>query len=340
MKKTLKDVVNFILSKQEGLRDLQYQIFHNISGSTNIDSLDWSTMKAQKNGTYKEALLNFNLPEVNSFAMRFLGKLHIAKNAKYYFRGSLKQNSHFQILIDGQLQKLKFNRNRFYFDAALTQGIHTFETRYIKKGKKSSIDLVMSQGKEEVALSSEANQRLKNSKHIVTATTSPLVIRKRIDGLPSKTIAVAFPEKVNYSVNPADGAINGLWFGDFLDIAPNIMGRGNRGSKIMGPVSFKGDKGLRLLLNGKPAPVKFHKYTTYQAPQFHFKLGNCNVTYIARPQKESLVVTYTLSSLGSEKVSLEVPAGCKISSKHGVLKGQQFEIDDKFRTQFTLTLSK
>ncbi len=79
----LKDVVNFIMSRQEGLRELKYQIFHDMDSTTDMKKTDWPKLKANKSGMLNPPYIDFNIPEVDKYAMRFQGNLIVPESGSY-----------------------------------------------------------------------------------------------------------------------------------------------------------------------------------------------------------------------------------------------------------------
>ena len=209
----LKDVVHYILSKQEGLRELKYEIFQGITPKTEMKDIKWNSLKPDKTGTVKPSYVNFNIPEVDNFAMRFKGKLIIPEGGKYSLSGRLRQNNHFEVLINGKPLNLKIRRKRFKINLKLQRGTHLFEARLVKDDKYCNMQLKLEKNKFVIPLSMSSFRKIKNQKVIVKAVKNPLVIRKKINDLPSKTIAVTYPQNVNYAFNPANGSVNGFWLG-------------------------------------------------------------------------------------------------------------------------------
>jgi cytochrome c5 len=334
-KNQIKDVVNFILSRQEGLRNLKYEIYQGLKADKKIEEMSWATLKANKSGIIKPSYVDLNIPEVDNFAIMYKGDMLIPETGKYDLQGSMRQSSHVQILIDGKVLPLKIKGKHFKHNVELTQGTHNFELRYVKIHKYSNISLNLKKKGFDIPLSVNSFNAIKNQKILVGATTKPLIMRKRIDGLPTKTIAISYPEKVNIAINPLNASINAMWVGEFLDIAPNINGRGNRGSKALAPYLFNGESGVNLLVNGKTPVIDFIKYSTYKGPEFTFTANGKKVVIAAKAQGQSIELSY-ITEL--EHVSLKIPAGVKVSSNQGKIKDGILKISNS--KKFSLVLAK
>ena len=309
----IRDIVNFIISKQEGLRNLKYEIFQGVKADKPMAKLDWANLKADKSGTIKPTYIDLNIPEVDDFAIKFKGDLVVPESGNYELAASLRQSSHVNVLIDGKLLPIKLKGKKFKHKIDLKAGKHSFEIRYVKIFKYSDISLNLRKKNIDIPLSLNSYNAIANKQILVGATTKPLIMRKRIDGLPTKTIAISYPEKVNIAINPHNASVNGMWVGEFLDIAPNINGRGNKGSKALAPYLFNGENGVDLLVSGKPADVKFIKYSTYSI-EFTFSVNGKKVIISPRAKGQNIELSYTTEL---NDISLKIPTGVKASSNQG-----------------------
>ena len=333
----IKDVVNFILSKQEGLRDLSYKEFHGLTVATKMNDIKWNEMRADKVGKMKVPYIDFNIPEVDAFGMVFKGNLIIPKSGKYTLDAKLRQGSHFEILINDKPLKFKISKRLVKFEIQLKQGIHSFESRLVKNDKYAHIPMTLSMGDIKIPLTMTSFREQRDTQYIVHVK-EPFVMRKKVKGLPIRTIVVAYPEKVNYAFNPLNGAINGLWFGDFMDIAPNINGRGKEHSLPLAEYVFNGDSGIDLLINGKAAKVDYKKYSTYKDITFTYTANGKNVTIASTVQGSALILTYKTAI--TEPISLSIPEGAKLTSKDGTIKDGTLHIKPSKNKHFTLMLKK
>lgn len=334
----LKDIVNFILSKQEGLRDLKYEIYQGITSQTKMKDIKWDSLKADKSGTVMPSYVDFNIPEVDAFGMKFKGKLLVPEDGNYTLSAGLRQNSHFEIFIDGKALNYKIKNKRFNTKIDLKKGEHTFEARMVKIDKYCHINLNLKKKGYDIPLSMTSFRKIRDQKVVISAVKEPLIMRKRIDGIPTKTIAVAYPEKVNYAFNPQNGSINAMWLGEFLDIAPNINGRGNRGSVPLGKYLFNGETGIDLLVNGKSPVVDYKKYSTYQGTTFTFTANGKTVSISSSIKGQNLVLNYKTNI--SDQISLKLPAGVTVSSKNGTVNSGILKIRQADNKNFSITVAK
>ena len=333
----INDVTNFILSRQEGLGDLSYKIFHDVDIDTPID---WDNKKASKAAVSNPPYVNLNLPEVDQFAMSYKGKLiipqHLSGPSKLV--GSLKQSNGFEILIDGKKLDINFEkRNRFTQKLNLTPGAHDFELRYIKTFRFSDIGLIL-YAKEKIPLSIDSYRKSVLTSHIVKAGDSHQIIRKRIKDYASGSIAVNHNDKTTYIINPDSADITGLWNGPSLDIGPNIIGRGQHDSKPMAASQIKAGQAISLLLNNKPVTMTYQGYSSSPVPKFMFKTEGVTIEISSKFNGDSLALTYSLSSLQNKTVSLKTPANLKISSTDGELNQTSFTPSKDKSSKFTILI--
>ena len=331
----IQDIVNYIISRQEGLRNLKYEIYQNVKADKHIGKMDWSSFKSDKSEMMKPAYIDLNIPEVDDFAIMFKGDMLIPETGKYDLIGGLRQNSHVQILIDGKLLPLKLKNRRFKHKIELNSGTHSFEIRYVKIHKYSDISLNLKKPGFDIPLSMNSYNAIRNQRILVGAIKKPMIMRKRIEGLPSKTIAISYPEKVNIAINPENASINGMWIGEFLDIAPNINGRGNKGSKALAPYLFNGENGVDLIVDGKKAETSFIKYSNMQYPKFTFIANGKKLDITAKAQGQNIELTYETEL---DNLSLKVPNSVKAKSSEGQVSNGLLKV--KNSKKFSVVLSK
>lgn len=333
----LKSVVEYIQSKQEGLRNVSYRITHQLPEDKNTDLFN---LKADKQGMLKPALIDITLPEVDSFVMTFKGDLLITEPGNYQFKGSLRGDPVLQFKIDGKPIPIQVKRGRsFNHNIKLNAGTHSFEAAYIKHSEYFYFDVsLQKKGKSPIALSADAYKAISNQKHIVSASDGPTILRKRINQLPSKTIAIAFPEKINTSIYPIDASINGLWLGEFLDIAPNINRRGNQPSINLAEYLFAGSNGIKLKMNQQQPDIKFLKYSTLGQPEFYFTANQTPLSIQISAQGSALHLKYQLPD-NKTPLSLELPEGVKVQSQDGKIEDQQFIVNRDKLSSFSLLIS-
>ena len=77
-----------------------------------------------------------------------------------------------------------------------------------------------------------AKAHLAATNFLIQPSEQPIVLRRKIERLPPRSIAVGNPGRLHYAYNPVSDSIVGLWEGGFLNIGPNIAGRGKEASLL------------------------------------------------------------------------------------------------------------
>lgn len=319
----IEDLTNFILSRQEGLRDMEYKIFHNATVETGVK---WESQKPDKQAKINPPHINLNLPEVDQYAIQYKGKLIIPEHlaGKFKLKGLVRQKDGFSLHIDGEKVNITLPKNkRFEKMLSLSAGSHDIEFRYIKNFKSTTLHLDLI-GKNSIPLSTETYRRSITNKHIVKAKDSFLIIRKRVTDLPPGSIIVNHQDKINYAINPHNAAINAVWNGDSLDIGPNIYARGQQAAKTIGKHLYAKNENIELIVDGDTRKLKYLGYSNKPKPKFMYKYGAHEIHVESFINSQGLVLSYSLTSQSNSKVQIRFPKGLKVSSTEGSQNGDIF----------------
>lgn len=331
----ISDLADFILSRQHGLRTMEYKVYHNATVELGVD---WQKQKPDKQLAMSFPRVNLNLPEVDQFGLSFRGKFLIAEHlaGSYTLKGLIRQQNGFEILVDNKKLDIKFtDKSRFEAEMTLMKGYHDFEFRYIKDFKDGTLllDLV---GKGNIPISGQSIQKSMTSSHIVKANDSFTIIRKRIAELPPGSIVVNHQDRLSYAINPIDASINAIWSGESLDIGPNIYARGQQTAKILGKQLFDLVDDIELLLDGEKRQLKFVGYSNKPRPRFMYKYGDCELSVESFMDEAGLVLNYSLSSYGGPDVQLKLPTRITIAGVFGERNGRVFTPGNQSYFQITI----
>ena len=332
----IQDITNFILSRQEGLRDMEYKIYHDVDIETGIN---WDSAVPSKTGKPALPYPNFQLPEVDQFAMSYKGKLLIPSHAAGSFKlsGMFRQSEGFEILIDGEKIPLNLDkRNRFKEPIELSAGTHEFELRFIKIFRFASFNMDL-HGKVKIPLAIDSYRRSINTAHIVEAGDTFKIIRKRIKGYSAGSIAVNHSDRSTYIINPDNAEITGLWEGKSLDIGPNINERGQHDSLPLGKTQIKIGDAIKPQFSNKNNLIKFGGYSSHPQPKFMFSHGGSKLNISSQLNQTELILSYETAS-GAPPKSLKLPPGLNISSNDGVISGTTFTPNTDKQKLFTLSI--
>ena len=323
--KQIEDLTNYILSCQEGLRDMEYKIFHNATIETGVN---WNSQKPNKQAKINPPHINLNLPEVDQYAIQYKGKLlipaHMAGNFK--IKGLVRQKDGFSLHIDGKEIKIKLSKTkRFDQDIKLAAGSHDIEFRYIKNFKSSTLHLDLNgKAKGTIPLSAESYRRSITNKYIVKAKDTFLIIRKRVNNLAPGSIIVNHQDKMNYAIDPHNGGLNAVWTGDSIDIGPNIFARGQKAASFLGKqLMNKGEK-VELYIDGAERKLRFIGYSDKPRPKFMYKYGSHELHVESFLGPDGLVLSYSTPSGNSPKIQLKLPKSLNCKTSKGSVKGELF----------------
>jgi cytochrome c553 len=315
----IADLANYILSRQQGLRSLEYKIYHNVTMDSRID---WLKQKADKEGATRPPTISLTLPEVDQFAMKFDGEILIPKDLEgdYQVRGVIRQKRGFELFVNGEKIDLELMKGGSFQGAVkLAAGSHKLEVFYIKDFRDGTL-LLDFYGKIHIPISAQSYQKSTTSSHIVKASDSYLITRKRIQGLPPGAIVVNHKDQVSYAINPKDGALNAIWKGESLDVGPNIYARGQKTAKLLGEHLFPFKEDVELLVNSQRAELRFVGYEKGAQPKFMFDYNGTKITMTSSVDSRGLVLDYSLSN--DLYLKVKVPKELNLRMPQGLQIGQ------------------
>ncbi|MGJ8693872.1 MAG: c-type cytochrome [Thalassotalea sp.] len=341
----LKDIVAYILSRQEGFRNLTYKIYHiNPEATSPLDNI--ADLKVSKSGKVSSNLMDFNLPEVKDFIIEFEGDLYAPTNTDTKLLTTTKRER-FEVEINGV--KIDLTSRAWMNNAwLLVRGKQKVKFSYTTAGNPATqnrnYNLYVANDaltQKLFALSTSGKTFLNKATVNVTADSNIVVMRKKTVNLPTRAISVGYPEKVNYAFSTKDCAVAGFWTGEMLNIGPNIEGRGRDGSVILGDWGFHAPASITHK-NAQRSQCQFIKYNRKGNPTFEYQLGEQQFSVSATPiNSRNLVLSYQLTQGKSGQVAFSLPTAKNISftSEDGQVDGNQFTIDMKTGQQYQLTIS-
>ena len=330
----IEDISNFILSRQQGLRDMEYRIYHKATFETGVQ---WGTQKPDKKGPLNPPHVNLNLPEVDQFGLQFKGKLLIPEYiaGKFKIVGMIRQKEGFQLLIDGEEIELSTASSRFEEKINLSAGVHEFEFRYFRGLKSTPLHFELL-GKATIPLSFDSYRKSLTSEYIVKAEDSFFIMRKRVKDLSPGTIIVNHQDQVSYAISPYGASVSAIWTGDSIDIGPNIYARGQDVAKTLGKHLFSKKEAIELLIDGSKQKLKFIGYSNKNKPRFMYQYGTHQITIESFILSKGLVLSYSLLAQDKVDLQLRIPKDLNFSSTSGIQKGVLFTPGDTHSFQIII----
>ncbi len=335
---TLNQLVAYILTEQIGFRGLSYRTYENPPTALKVSQV--AKTRASKGGDLPMGYIDVSLAESERYAMVFEGALLVPKEGEHVLKVVQAKEPEIFVEIDGAVQTPRDGGNaELHYPVA--NGQRAIRLSYLKRNEKSKIQVFLQGETLLLPLSEVARKRMAATLFPVTVAERPVVVRKKIDNLPPKSIAVGYPGGLNYGYSPVTNSIVGLWQGEFLNIGPNIDGRGKDPSRIMGSWIFFDSPGIQLLANGEPVEGGFKKYAVGDRPTFEYGEKKRRVVVSAEPAGPSVMrFQFELSGLARQRIVLRIPEGITIESEDGAVLAGRLIVDRAKRSRFSITVSK
>ncbi|MGJ8679077.1 c-type cytochrome [Paraglaciecola sp.] len=334
----LKNVAAFILSKREGLANLTYKIYQ----MNDVSDRQVTAGKLIKSGALPKNLMDFEMPEIKHYAIEFEADLYAPKDPSKLHIEAWKLNPT-TLHIDGK-EVTKQNPNGATW--TLKPGKQHIKFQYIvgsdiSKNWKRNLALFVTTedlGIKLFGISTRSQKIMLDKKIHVLAKNKPVVQRKKIHNLPTYSISVGFPEKINYAFNTRSCDVVGLWTGDLLNVGPNVESRGKDGSIALGDWLINKNDSFTSKGAGK---CSYQKMTNTGVPAFFYSQDNVDYKLTtSNHSNNGLTLNYqVLSNLNSPLV-FNLPNNGKVtmSSPDGKIEGHSLTIKPN-KKSFSINVS-
>lgn len=339
----LHTIVDYIMSKREGFEDLSYSIFEL------DDENDTAFVSSDRvsNGRSSNNIVNFELPEIEHYAIQFEGTFYSPHETPTFLFAEGIKDFIIDVKIDGETSEPATYASVQKW--ALKQGKqHLRFTYYSGKspdwGKNIELYVINKDGSVKLfPVSSRALLASQDARYEIKATNDFVVQQKKIVKLPSYSIAVGSPQKLNYTFNTKSCAINALWQGDLLNVGPNIGGRGKDGSIPLGEWVYHYPSQLALDGNEECFFIKY-RVNKNKAPEFYFEKGGVQLALssdFTRGKTADFVYHVTDNPNKVSSIELTIPEEDKltVSSEQAVVNDGKLVIDlerySNFAVKFT-----
>ncbi len=330
----LNSVVEYIKSKRQGFTDLNYKVYENVSEDA-FSFEDVAELRVSSEGSLRDGIINSTLPEIESYAMYFEGTLLAPNEETRLLEINAGWRNEIRVRIDGR----EFD-GKLAMSTILKAG-QKFELLFLRRNPRTDLRIELTGDNEIEPLSTASVAHSRKTELFLTAKDQPFVVRKSIDRIPNKSIAVGFPDLLSYAYHAPTGSIVGVWKGGSLNIGPNVIGRGQESSRPVDRWIFADDRGLTISIDGKEREFKLQEYTRGNSPTFYSQSGKYQLKLSALPISQSLLnVSYTLSGKRPKSVSIHIPDGLRVTSEDGQFSGDQLVMSPSALTSFSLNISE
>lgn len=330
---TRRNLVDYILSEQEGLRDLRYEIYPPVDDpKKGLPAFGSGT--PLKAGKLEDGLLDLAPAEMKAYAIVFRGTFLVPREKVIQFLGHCRQGvgtlTVGKPLVDKPVDWLRKRPK-------LAAGAHPFEFAYQPTSERSRpfhLEFT-SLGKYKLPLSRDAAKQRPYDSYAVVAGERPLVVRTSLPGIPAESMAVGLPGGTSFTLG-RDGSVYTVWDGLFLDLGPNITNRGKDPS-MTGSPWFADTGGIHLERHGERLPLRLREYG-YEGNElrFLFKARGGRVTVSAEPGDKRLTLRFATEGL--DDLALRLPAGVSLESDKSLSASLAKPIDNP--AAFSVTLHK
>ncbi len=304
----LKSIVAYILSEREGFADLSYKIY---AMETPEDKVVTSE-KLIKSGELPNNFADFRLPEVENYRIEFEGDFYAPRDEVSKIWAQWGKPLDIVVEVDGEA--VAKGGNPWVPTWTLKPGKQRLKLIYHSgTNRPNQRDLILIVTNEDMSIklfpiSTRARQAMSDNKIEIIATGKTVVQRKKVLGVPSYSVSVGTPNNINYAFNTRTCSVVAMWQGDMLNVGPNVSGRGQDGSLVLGEFLFKHPQTLDVA-TGSDGKCRYQGYKMQSGdPIFTYKLNDTQYTLtpIAVSNKQ-IDFTYTIEA--NEMLNLNLPFG-------------------------------
>lgn len=336
--KQLIEVVAFIMSERQGMADLTYKIYQMLDVKDRLVSEG----KLIKSGKLAKNLMDFELPEIKHYTLEFEGTLYVPKEPSKLVIEAWKLGPT-KLVIDGK-ELPKDNPNTHIW--TLKPGKQHIKFQYIvsedtKHNWKKNLALFVTSedlGIKLFGISTRSQKIMLDKKVNVIASDKIVVQRKKIHNLPTYSISVGFPEKINYAFNTRSCDVVGLWQGDLLNVGPNVESRGKDGSIVLGDWLLNKNDVFTMQSDSK---CRYQKMVNQEVPAFFFERDGIDYKLTTSGMSiNGLSLNYEVISKQTKSVTFNLPENGKVifTSQDGAIENNILTIKPN-TTSFSINVS-
>ena len=335
----LKPIVSYLLSKREGFEDLSFKLYEMENDTDRVISDD----KLVKVGQLNTNLVDFHIPQIHNFVLEFEGTFYVPGDEAVRLWMPRARHIDIQFEIDGEPMLSNVNGTNWW----LKSGKQHLKIIYrsAKEGESEEV-LLMAVNKDNsiklFPVSKTAKSSMLSRNDATKSIANPVIQRKKIHGLPAYSIGVGFPEQINAAFNSESCNIVGVWSGDFLNVGPNIDGRGRDGSLQLGDWLFKSPQTLGVK-GTADSLCAYSGYRTQPNPEFKYVLDGVEYRLqVHGVSSNTIQFNYQTNATGTLEFTLPQIPGLKWESEQGRVEKGAFIVGSGETEQFSIsaTLSK
>lgn len=335
----LQAIVAYILSKREGFEGLTYKLYQMADNKDKVIN----DSKLIKQGVIGSNFADFQLPEIQDYVIEFEGDFYTLKDEDTQVWIEWGKPIDVTFEVNG---KEVSRKGEWVPTWKLARGKQHLKITYrsgTNKPNQRNLPLIVTNHDMSIKLfpiSTRARGIMQEKKVEVKALSHTVVQRKKVMHVPTYSISVGLPAKINYAFNTRSCAIVGLWQGDMLNVGPNVGGRGQDGSLPLGDWMFHSPESFQ---HSSPSQGKC-KYKGYKLennePVFSYKLAGVDYKMTASATSDQQInFHYQVQPLSQAKVVFNVPKGDKLNWQvsHGDVENNRIEVMPNQQGKFTIS---
>jgi cytochrome c5 len=338
----IASIVAYILSKREGFEGLAYKLYQMKSA----DDREVNQSKLIKSGNLAANLADFQLPEIPHYIIEFEGDFYAPKNEISRVWIEWGRNTDISFTIDGEVVERDYKFGEWVPTWPLKRGKQHLKIIYRSghdKPHMKNVSLIVTNDDMSIKLfpaSVKARTIMEGKKIELKATDKPLVQRIRTMNLPTYSITVGLPQKINFAFNTRQCSIVGLWQGEMLNVGPNVGGRGEDASLPLGDWIFHHPQAIQ---HTNTTQTKCH-YKGYQLitnnPIFDYQIGDIEFSVSATANNTNKIdFNYSVKKSRGSKLTFTLPTATNLiwQSSQGQITDNQIIITPDAQGKFSLS---
>ena len=332
----LKSIVAYVLSKREGFDGLSYKLYQMTDENDKVIAAN----KLVKQGIIANNLADYQIPEIEDYVIVFEGNFNVPFADGLNIWIPWGKSNDVTVEADGEIVPRIGEWDPIWQLKPGQQQLKIIYHSGSNKPQQRNIPLIATNLDKSIKLfpaSTRAKEIMDDKKVEIKAVTKTIVQRKKIHSLPSYSVSVGLPAKINYAFNTRSCAIVGLWQGDMLNVGPNVSGRGQDGSLPLGDWIFKTPQVLSIV-DGAIKPCGYKGYQESNEPIFKYQLDKHTYTLTAVANgSDSIRFDYQVDT--QTPITFELPQAADLSwhSAQGKLQGDTLLITPDNNGKFSIT---
>jgi len=340
----IAQITTFILAKREGWLNVNYAIYPATDNLIN-DFKQVGQATPMKSGAGANNLADFDLPENKEYVINFEGEFNAPWQEPTTIWFDTPPATKLIVEIDGEKAKrLPFHNPTFWLKPGRQHLRISYSTRQSHPALNKNLIVMVANQDLSIKLagvSARGNASILQKDFVINSQTETKIIRRKTVKLPPSSVLVGLTNQFSYAFNTKLCAIVGVWKGEFLNVGPNIDGRGKDGSVPLGEWVFHSPESIAT---DKPdTPCHFIKYTRTENPTFYFTQNGSNYSVSGYTHPDGIQFDYRVdhanNALHISTIKLPLLDGYRFMSSQGEVRDNTLYLDKNWQ-QVSVILSE